>query len=41
MFAKVISFCMAHFRDGTSHISRYVYGLFWERMGSCCLYLKF
>ena len=34
--AIVISFYMAHFRDGTSHITRYVYGVFCERMGSCC-----
>ena len=36
IFAIVISFCMAHFRDETSRILRYVYGLFYKRMGSCC-----
>ena len=36
MFAIVISFFMAHYRDGTSDISRYVYGLFRERMRNCC-----
>ena len=40
IFTIVMSFCMVHFRDRTSLIPKYVYGLFCERMGSC-LYLVF
>ena len=36
IFAKVISFYMAYFRDETSQIPRCVYGYFCERMGNCC-----
>ena len=35
-FPAIMIFLMAHFRDGTSRIIRYVYGSFCERMGSCC-----
>ena len=41
IFVVVISFYMAHLREGTSRIPRYVYCSFWERMERCGLQLMF
>ena len=39
VFAKVIPFCMAHFRDGTNCIPRDMCGSFCERTRNCCYLL--